>query len=97
MDLINALIMADAVRFRPIMLTAAAVVVGSFVMLFVPIFQRLTIAMMFSAVGATVLTLIADVLLKWGRGQADEEPGETVILFQDGLRNAAPSSPGETV
>jgi multidrug efflux pump subunit AcrB len=32
-DLINALIMAGAVLFHPIVLTAAAVVVGSFVML----------------------------------------------------------------
>jgi multidrug efflux pump subunit AcrB len=59
----NALIMAGAVRFRPIILTAAAVVVGSFVMLFDPIFQGLAIAMMFGAVGATVLTLIAVPLL----------------------------------
>ena len=62
-DLINALIMAGAVRFRPIVLTAAAVVVGSFVMLFDPIFQGLAIAMMFGAVGATALTLIAVPLL----------------------------------
>lgn len=59
----NALIMAGTVRFRPIVLTAAAVVVGSFVMLFDPIFQGLAIAMMFGAVGATVLTLIAVPLL----------------------------------
>jgi multidrug efflux pump subunit AcrB len=59
----NALIMAGAVRFRPIILTAAAVVVGSFVMIFDPIFQGLAIAMMFGAVGATVLTLIAVPLL----------------------------------
>ena len=59
----KALIMAGAVRFRPIVLTAAAVVVGSFVMLFDPIFQGLAIAMMFGAVGATVLTLIAVPLL----------------------------------
>ncbi len=59
----KALIMAGAVRFRPIVLTAAAVVVGSFVMLFDPIFQGLVIAMMFGAVGATILTLIAAPLL----------------------------------
>ena len=59
----NALIMAGAVRFRPIVLTAAAVVVGSFVMLFDPIFQGLAIAMMFGAVAATALTLIAVPLL----------------------------------
>jgi multidrug efflux pump subunit AcrB len=59
----NALIKAGAVRFRPIALTAAAVVVGSFVMLFDPIFQGLAIAMMFGAVAATALTLIAVPLL----------------------------------
>jgi len=59
----DAIIRAGAVRFRPIALTAAAVVVGSFVMLFDPIFQGLAIAMMFGAVAATVLTLLAVPLL----------------------------------
>jgi multidrug efflux pump subunit AcrB len=59
----SALIRAGVVRFRPIVLTAAAVVVGSFVMLFDPIFQGLAIAMMFGAVGSTVLTLIIVPLL----------------------------------
>jgi multidrug efflux pump subunit AcrB len=62
-DLRRALIMAGAVRFRPIVLTAAAVVVGSFVMLFDPIFQGLAIAMMFGAVASTVLTLVIVPLL----------------------------------
>ena len=57
-DLRQALIRAGAVRFRPIVLTAAAVVVGSFVMLFDPIFQGLAIAMMFGAVASTALTLV---------------------------------------
>ncbi|HET6514813.1 MAG TPA: efflux RND transporter permease subunit [Thermodesulfovibrionales bacterium] len=59
----DALIKAGAVRFRPIVLTAAAVVVGSFVMIFDPIFQGLAIAMMFGAVAATGLTLIVVPLL----------------------------------
>lgn len=54
----DAVIKAGAVRFRPIVLTALAVVVGSFVMFFDPIFQGLAIAMMFGAVVATILTLI---------------------------------------
>jgi multidrug efflux pump subunit AcrB len=62
-DLRQALIRAGAVRFRPIVLTAAAVVVGSFVMLFDPIFQGLAIAMMFGAVASTMLTLIVVPLL----------------------------------
>jgi multidrug efflux pump subunit AcrB len=59
----EALVKAGTVRFRPIVLTAAAVVVGSFVMIFDPIFQGLAIAMMFGAVAATGLTLIAVPLL----------------------------------
>ncbi|OIP45738.1 MAG: multidrug transporter AcrB [Desulfobacterales bacterium CG2_30_60_27] len=62
-DLHKAVIKAGAVRLRPIVLTAAAVVVGSFVMLFDPIFQGLAIAMMFGAVAATGLTLLAVPLL----------------------------------
>jgi multidrug efflux pump subunit AcrB len=58
-----ALVEAGAVRFRPIALTAAAVVVASLVMLFDPIFQGLAISMMFGAVGATALTLVAVPLL----------------------------------
>ncbi|MBU0910010.1 MAG: efflux RND transporter permease subunit, partial [Proteobacteria bacterium] len=59
----TALITAGAVRLRPIVLTALAVVVGSFVMIFDPIFQGLAIAMMFGAVAATALTLVAVPLL----------------------------------
>lgn len=59
----DALVEAGTVRLRPILLTAAAVVVGSFVMLFDPIFQGLAIAMMFGAVAATGLTLLIVPLL----------------------------------
>lgn len=62
-DLKEALLEAGAVRFMPIVLTAAAVVVGSFVMILDPIFQGLAIAMMFGAVVATGLTLVAVPLL----------------------------------
>ena len=46
MPLDQAVIDAGAVRFRPMMLTAAAVIVGSAVILFDPIFQGLAIALM---------------------------------------------------
>jgi hypothetical protein len=53
------LIRAGAVSFRPIVLMAVAVIMGSFVMVFDPIFQGLAIAVMFGALTLTVLTLIA--------------------------------------
>lgn len=59
----EAVIRAGSVRARPILLTALAVVAGSFVMLFDPIFQGLAISMMFGAIAATGLTLVAVPLL----------------------------------
>ncbi len=62
-QLVPALIKAGAVRLRPIVLTAASVVVGSIVMLFDPIFQGLGVAMMAGAIVATGLTLVIVPLL----------------------------------
>ena len=47
---------AGAVRFRPMMLTAAAVVVGSAVILFDPIFQGLAISLMAGEVASLLLS-----------------------------------------
>jgi len=52
----EAVVEAGAVRFRPMLLTAAAVVVGSFVILFDPIFQGLAISLMMGEVAATLLS-----------------------------------------
>ena len=71
----EAVIKAGAVRFRPILLTALAVVVGSFVMLFDPIFQGLAIAMMFGAIAATALTLVAVPLLYYEIFKDRPKPG----------------------
>ena len=59
----EAVIEAGAIRFRPILLTAAAVVVGAFVILFDPIFQGLAISLMFGEVAAVLLSPIAIPLL----------------------------------
>jgi multidrug efflux pump subunit AcrB len=59
MRLEQAVVEAGAVRFRPMLLTAAAVVVGSFVILFDPIFQGLAISLMMGEVAATFLSRIA--------------------------------------
>jgi multidrug efflux pump subunit AcrB len=55
----QAVIDAGAIRFRPMLLTAAAVVVGSFVILFDPIFQGLALSLMMGEVAATVLSRVA--------------------------------------
>lgn len=56
MPLAEAVIDAGAVRFRPMMLTAAAVVAGSSVILFDPIFQGLAIALMAGEVASLLLS-----------------------------------------
>jgi multidrug efflux pump subunit AcrB len=61
----QAIVEAGAVRFRPIALTAAAVVVGGVVMVTDPIFQGLAVALMSGAVVATVLTMIVVPVLYW--------------------------------
>ena len=61
----DAVLEAGAVRFRPIALTAAAVVAGGLVMVLDPIFQGLAVALMSGAVIATALTMIVVPLLYW--------------------------------
>ena len=56
MPLDQAVIDAGAVRFRPMMLTAAAVVAGSSVILFDPIFQGLAIALMAGEIASLLLS-----------------------------------------
>jgi len=59
MPLAEAVIDAGAVRFRPMLLTALAVVVGASVILFDPIFQGLAIALMSGEVASLLLSRMA--------------------------------------
>ncbi|MDU0457908.1 MAG: efflux RND transporter permease subunit [Geobacteraceae bacterium] len=63
MELDEAIIEAGAVRFRPMLLTGAAVVVGSFVIVFDPIFQGLALAMMFGEIASTTLSRVTIPIL----------------------------------
>jgi len=66
---------AGVVRFRPMLLTAAAVLVGSSVMLADPIFQGLAISLMAGEVAATLLSRLAVPVLYYlvaRRGRAEE-------------------------
>lgn len=59
MPLAEAVVDAGAVRFRPMMLTAAAVVAGASVILFDPIFQGLALALMAGEVASLLLSRMA--------------------------------------
>ncbi len=59
----SAVIRAGAVRFRPIVLTAAALVVDGIVIRLDPIFQGLAVSLIFGVIISTVLTLVVIPLL----------------------------------
>jgi multidrug efflux pump subunit AcrB len=59
MPLAEAVVDAGAVRFRPMMLTAMAVVVGGSVILFDPIFQGLAVSLMAGEVASLLISRMA--------------------------------------
>jgi multidrug efflux pump subunit AcrB len=58
MPLADAVVDAGAIRFRPMALTAAAVIVGSAVILFDPIFQGLAVSLMAGEVASLLLSRV---------------------------------------
>jgi multidrug efflux pump subunit AcrB len=72
MPLAEAVLDAGEVRFRPMLLTAAAVVVGTSVMLFDPIFQGLAVSMMAGEVAATLLSRAAVPVLYYLLRRSEE-------------------------
>jgi multidrug efflux pump subunit AcrB len=73
MALDEAIIEAGAVRFRPMLLTGAAVVVGSFVIVFDPIFQGLALSMMFGEIASTTLSRVTIPILYYMVKSWDEK------------------------
>jgi multidrug efflux pump subunit AcrB len=59
MPLEEAVVDAGAKRFRPMLLTAAAVIIGASVILFDPIFQGLALSLMAGEVASTILSRTA--------------------------------------
>jgi multidrug efflux pump subunit AcrB len=84
MGLSEAVLDAGEVRFRPMLLTAAAVVVGSSVMLLDPIFQGLAVSMMAGEVAATLLSRAAVPVLYYLLKRSEERKAAMI---------AGPASP----
>lgn len=71
MNLKDAVVSAGVLRFRPMLLTAAAVVVGSAVMLNDPIFQGLAVSLIFGEIAATIISRFAvPVMYYWVVGKS---------------------------
>ena len=56
--LVETLIEAGAIRFKPILLTALAAIIGAAVILADPIFQGLAISLLFGLISSTLLTVL---------------------------------------
>jgi multidrug efflux pump subunit AcrB len=75
LSLRDAVVDAGAVRFRPMVLTAAAVTVGASVILFDPIFQGLAVALIGGEIAATVLSRVAVPVLYYLIRRGDPTTG----------------------
>jgi multidrug efflux pump subunit AcrB len=85
MPLADAVIDAGAVRFRPMMLTAAAVIVGSAVILFDPIFQGLAISLMAGEVASLLLSRVTVPVLYYLSERQTCKPEEEERLQTDAV------------
>jgi multidrug efflux pump subunit AcrB len=74
MPLDEAVIDAGAVRFRPMLLTALAVVVGGAVILFDPIFQGLAISLMAGEIASLLISRMAVPVLYFAAHTEDRSP-----------------------
>ena len=84
----DACIESGAVRFRPMMLTALAVVVGGLVILADPIFQGLAISLLFGAVASLIISPLAVPLIYY-MTHAGQQP--------DNVGKADPAKPAPIV
>ena len=68
----ESVIQAGAIRFRPILLTALAIILGSAIMITDPVFGGLAVSLIFGTFASTALTLVVIPLLYylWQRGSA---------------------------
>jgi multidrug efflux pump subunit AcrB len=85
MTLEEAVTEAGVVRFRPMLLTAAAVVIGAFVILFDPIFQGLAISLMTGEIAATLLSrltvpVVYYLVARGGRAEVLRREGRELEL-----------------
>lgn len=83
MALLEAVVDAGAVRFRPMLLTASAVVVGSAVILFDPIFQGLAISLIAGEVASTLLSRLTIPILYYVSQQRQTQPPAPIAQPQD--------------
>lgn len=91
----EAVIKAGVIRTRPILLTAAALMVGAFVIILDPIFQGLAVSLLFGVGASTLLTLVVIPVLYYhviGPREAAETACPVPLAGETSLPGAEPSS-----
>jgi multidrug efflux pump subunit AcrB len=90
MPLDEAVIDAGAVRFRPMMLTAAAVIVGAGVILFDPIFQGLAISLMAGEVASLLLSRLTVPILYYVTTREVSREGSDLDVVPFDMKKSGP-------
>ncbi len=90
MPLAEAVVDAGAVRFRPMLLTALAVVVGAGVILFDPIFQGLAISLMAGEIASLLISRMAVPVLYHMAYSRKERPAVETPAGADRKEEVAP-------
>jgi multidrug efflux pump subunit AcrB len=80
----DAVIDAGAIRFRPMLLTAAAVVVGAFVILFDPIFQGLAISLMAGEIASLLLSRMTVPVVYFLMARREQRRAKRLALAASG-------------
>ena len=78
------LLEAGAVRFKPILLTALAAMIGAATILLDPIFQGLAISLLFGLASSTLLTVLVIPAIYVALRDADQIIGETDVRSEAG-------------
>jgi multidrug efflux pump subunit AcrB len=85
MELRQAILEAGAVRLRPILLTALAIIFGSMVMLSDTVFGGLAISLIFGTIASTILTLLViPILLYLLLKRKQQMQSKTAIALDEG-------------
>jgi multidrug efflux pump subunit AcrB len=92
MPLDRAVVDAGAVRFRPMMLTAAAVIVAASVILFDPIFQGLAISLMAGEVASLLLSRATVPILYYLDKRYESAHGHSIGIGRHGIPDTGKSA-----
>lgn len=82
----DAVLQAGVTRMRPILLTAAAIILGTFIMVFDPVFGGLAVSLISGTFASTMLTLLVIPLLYYMYNRRHAEESEVPVAEREEVR-----------